>query len=115
MRGNERTVPGRFEGVTADLANRTLGGAVSAHRVFAGRPLSRFVNCGITVIGANADSYDVRLRLRTRVDSVSPSQTRMRTLLEATAASNGGATVHCSSSGALEESIATRVKAELSQ
>lgn len=94
---------------TYDPAHRFLAGVVSAHRAFADRSLSHFVNCGSTLMGPNADSYNVRLHFQTEVDSVNAGEAKVRTLVNATAASDGGITVQCSSRGDLERLIGDRV------
>jgi hypothetical protein len=63
-------------------------------------------------MGPSADSYNVRLRVQTQVDSVSVSSSALRTWVEATGSSSGGA-VRCSSTGRLELMISNQVKALL--
>ncbi|MDP9200352.1 MAG: hypothetical protein M3P26_00245 [Gemmatimonadota bacterium] len=98
-----------------DSTHRFLVGVVSARRAFANRSLSYFVNCGSTLMGPNADSYNVRLHLQTQVDSIGAAEARVRTLVNATAASDGGITVRCSSRGDLERLIVERVTELLAQ
>lgn len=100
---------------TLDPAHRFLRGVVSARRQFANRSLSHWVNCGSTVMGPTADTYNVRLHFQTQVDSTGPAEARVRTLVQTTAASDGGITVQCSSTGDLERVIGDRVSAILIQ
>lgn len=94
---------------TLDPAHRFIVGVVSARRVFANRSLSRFLDCGSTVMGPNADAYNVRLHLQTQVDSTGVAEATVRTLVSATAASDGGITVRCASRGDLERLIVARL------
>lgn len=98
---------------TLDPAHRFVAGAVSVRRSFAGKSLSNFLDCGTSVIGPNANSYNVRVQLQTQVDSVSGSESVVRSLVTASAASEGGITVRCSSKGGLERAIVDRLAAAL--
>ena len=93
-----------------DSAHQILIGVVSAKRTFANAPLSTLLDCGSSVMGPNANSYNVRLHFQNQVDSTDTAQTTLRTLVTATAASDGGVTVRCASSGQVERLIANRVK-----
>ena len=100
---------------TLDPAHRFLAGVVSARRQFANRSLSHFVNCGSTLMGPNANTYNVRLHIQTQVDSTGAAEARVRTVVQATGASDGGITVQCASTGDLERVIGDRVSALLIQ
>ena len=102
-----------LEGI--DTGHRFLVGVVFVRRAFANKPLSYYVNCGSTLVGPNANTYNVRLHLQTQVDSVGPSASSVRTILNATGASDGGITVRCSSTGDVERLIVARVKELLAQ
>lgn len=102
----EMSIPS--EGI--DAAHRHFVGAVSAARKFNGQPMSRFLDCGTTITGARADSYTIQFRFETQVDSVDAETANLRTRLEATGSSAGGASVQCASTGELERQIAVRVK-----
>jgi hypothetical protein len=91
-----------------DSVNRLVSGSARIYRQFLGRPLSRFIDCGTTIVGPSADSYNVLLSVKTQVDSVSPSTSILRTWVEATGSSAGGG-VRCASSGALEHMIEEQV------
>jgi hypothetical protein len=98
-----------------DPTHRFLAGIASARRQFASKPLSHFVNCGSTLVGPNANTYNVRLRIQTEVDSTAPGEARVRTVVQSTGAGDGGTTVRCSSTGDLERMIGDRVSAILIQ
>ena len=95
-----------------DSAHRFVVGSVLANRTFLRSPVSQFVDCGSTLMGPSADVYTVRLRVQTQVDSVSALNTDLRTWVEATGSSSGGA-VRCSSTGRLERMISDQVKSLL--
>ena len=94
---------------TAVPGHRFVAGAVTAHRTFANRTLSHFLDCGSTVVGPNADAYNVRMHVQSQVDSVGAAEASVRTLVSSTAASDGGITVRCASRGDLERLIVDRV------
>lgn len=94
---------------THDTAHRLIAGAVSARRSFANKPLSRFVDCGTTAVGPSANAYNVRLTIQTQVDSAGVGEATIRSLVSATAASDGGITVRCASKGDLERLIVDRL------
>ncbi len=100
---------------TVDPAHRFLAGVASARRQFASKPLSHFVNCGSTLVGPNANTYNVRLHIQTEVDSTGPKEARVRTVVQSTGAGDGGTTVRCSSTGDFERTIGDRVSALLIQ
>ena len=94
---------------TLDPAHRFLSGAVTVRRTFANKPLSHYFDCGSTVMGPNANAYNVRIRVQTQVDSVGSAEAIVRTLVSSTAASDGGITVRCASRGDLERLIVDRI------
>jgi len=94
---------------SVDPTHRFLAGAVTARRTFANKSLSHFLDCGSTVVGPNANAYNVRIHLQSQVDSVAAAEATVRTLVSSTAASEGGITVRCASRGDLEQLIADRV------
>lgn len=89
-------------------------GSLEVHGRFHGKALSRFVNCGVSVMGANADTYNVQVRLSSNVDTTADGRTQLRTMVSASAARNGGSTVSCSSFGTLEKMIADSVQSAVS-
>ena len=94
---------------TLDPAHRFLAGTVTARRAFANKSLSHFVDCGSTAMGPNANSYNVRMHLQSQVDSAGAVEAIVRTLVNSTAASDGGITVRCASRGDLERLIVDRI------
>ena len=93
-----------------DPVHRLVEGSATARRSFANTRLSQFVECGSSVVGPNANSYNVRLNLQTQIDSTADRAAVVRTLMRSTAASDGGINVQCSSSGDLERLIVTRLR-----
>jgi len=92
-----------------DSAQHFVVGSALAYRTFLRSPVSQFVDCGSTITGPSADAYSVRLRVQTQVDSVSASSSDLRTWVEATGSSSGGA-MRCSSTGRLERMISDQVR-----
>ncbi len=80
-------------------------------RSLAGTRLSRYLDCGSTVSMANADHYAVTLQVSTQLAAAGASSTTVATFLQATARPVGtsGEPVSCTSTGALEREIATRI------
>jgi hypothetical protein len=93
-----------------DSAHRYVSGSAMGYRRFLGRPLSQFVDCGTTIVGPSADSYNVYLRIESEVDSATASTSTLRTTVYATGSSGGGSNIRCTSTGALEKQIAEQVK-----
>src|SRR5215210_942577 len=92
-----------------DTLARSVSHSVAANRHFLRRPVSQFVDCGTSITGSNADSYTVRLNVRSSVDSLAASTSTVNSRVDATANTSGG-TKRCSSSGALERLISDQVK-----
>jgi hypothetical protein len=80
-------------------------------------PLSRYIECGTTQIGPNAESYDVQLSVTTRVDPGTPTGARISTTVESAAKPVAFSQEYsrCSSKGELELRIADLVKARLAR
>ncbi|HJQ11806.1 MAG TPA: hypothetical protein VJ840_12335 [Gemmatimonadaceae bacterium] len=93
-----------------DPAHRLFVGNVTAHRRFNSQPLSKYVDCGSSLTGPNADAYDVLMRVQTQVDSVAAGQSLLRTRIEAAGSRAGGTAVRCISTGELERQLSIRVK-----
>ena len=93
-----------------DSAHRFISGSALAYRQFLRRPVSHFVDCGSTIVGPSANTYNVRLRIQSRVDSLTSTTSSIRTRLEATGSSHGGTNVRCVSSGVLERLVSDQVK-----
>jgi hypothetical protein len=79
--------------------------------------LSRYLDCGATQIGANADSYDVHLAITSRVVEGAPGAASIATTLEAAAKPITFAQdyTRCTSRGTLETRLVDLVKAQLRQ
>jgi hypothetical protein len=77
-------------------------------------PLSRYLDCGRTQGGSNADTYEINMTIETVVREGTAGST-LQTSLTATAHSVNfpGAPVRCSSTGELETAIAQGVRARL--
>jgi hypothetical protein len=85
-----------------------------AHGEFAGERLSRWIDCGQSLTGDNATSYEVTLRLGTLIDTSDTGRSIVRTAVNATAIAPGSGTtpVQCATRGALEKRIAALVSAK---
>lgn len=95
-----------------DSAHRFVRGAATAYRQFQRSQVSRFVDCGSSLVGPNADAYHVQLVIESEIDSVSTASSTVRTHVDATG-SGSGTTVRCSTTGSLERLINNQVKALL--
>ena len=95
--------------VAFDSATRSIRGAVSAYRQFLRNPVSRFVDCGTTLVGPNADTHRVDLRIQTQVVAESDTSSSVNTRVEASGTGSTGG-VNCSTTGALEHLINEQVK-----
>jgi hypothetical protein len=83
-----------------------------AHGAFAGERMSRWMDCGSSITGDIATSYEITMRLASVIDSLQTGQSVLHTAVNATAAATGGGTtpVHCRSLGGLEKRIAAGVR-----
>jgi hypothetical protein len=98
--------------VTLDSTHRFVRGAASAYHQFQRSPLSRFFDCGTTLVGPTADTYHLQLVIESQVDSVSDAASVVHTRVGATGSGSGGS-VRCSTTGSLERLINDQVKALL--
>ena len=101
---------------TRDQATRTIGNEGTRLRRQLGRtPLSRYIDCGNSQIGANADSYDVHLSVVTRLAAADGGATAVTTTLEAMAkpANFPGDFARCHSRNELESRIMDAIRARL--
>ena len=82
-----------------------------AHASFAGERMSRWLECGSTMTGDIATTYEITLRLGTLIDTSASGRSIIRTAVSASAIAPGSGTtpVQCSSRGALERRIAALV------
>ena len=99
-----------------DATHTIANGGLKTRRVLGDAPLSRYIDCGTTQIGENADSYEVFLTLTTHVDEdASSGLSLMRTTFEAMARPIAFSREYsrCSSKGVLEKKLAEAVQAQL--
>lgn len=118
-----RILPSVFDSVgipvvTIDQARKTIGNSGWKTRARLGKaPLSRYLDCGNTQIGPNADSYDVLLSVLTTVTPEGANGAAITTIVEAQAkpVTYNQAYSRCSSKGGIEIRIAELVKARLAR
>ena len=94
--------------------HRLTSGVIKVRRTLGGVNLSRYVECGRSTMGPNADSYFISLKVET-VLSGSGTATVVQSALQATGegVGNGGQTMRCSSTGELENRIGDRLQKRL--
>jgi hypothetical protein len=101
----------------ADEATHTIGnGGLKIRRELGKVALSRYIDCGTTQIGENADSYEVYLTVTSHVDEEpTAGLSILRTTFEAMARPIAFSRdyARCSSKGELEKRIAEAVKSQL--
>jgi len=99
----------------ADAARRMIATQyIHAHTNFAGERLSRWLECGTTMTGDIATSYEITLRFGTLIDTSVAGRSVIRTAVTATAIAPGSGTtpVECSTRGTLERRIAALVSSK---
>jgi hypothetical protein len=99
-----------------DPTHTIANGGLKTRRILGQTSLSRYIDCGTTQIGENADSYDVYLTVTTRIDEEPTSGLSiLRTTFEAMARPIAFSRdyARCSSKGELEKRIAAAVNAQL--
>ena len=84
------------------------------HRI-GNKPMSDFLDCGVTAMGARTATNRMYISLITVVDSMRPNSTRIRSTVEASArdlsAASSSRPLHCSSTGKLERMLIDSVVA----
>jgi hypothetical protein len=100
--------------VAFDSTRRTIQGSASAYRRFLRSSVSRFVDCGSTIVGPSADSYRVQLSVESQVEALSDTTSSLHTRVDASAAGGSG-TIHCSTTGSLERLVNSQVAELLGQ
>jgi hypothetical protein len=118
-----RILPSVFDSMsvpvaTIDQVRKTIGNPSWKTRARLGKaPLSRYLDCGNTQIGPNADSYDVLLSVLTTVTPEGANGATLTTIVEAQAkpVTYNQAYSRCSSKGGIEMRIAELVKARLAR
>lgn len=116
-----RILPSVFDSVsipvnTIDPSRKQVGNSGFKIRARLGKaPLSRYLDCGNTQIGPNADSYDVMLTVMTTVSPEGSTGAVLSTTVDAQAkpVTYNQAYSHCSSKGGIEIRISDLVKARL--
>jgi hypothetical protein len=101
-----------------DPGAHTLGIENQKVRVKLGTtPLSRYLDCGQTQIGPNADEYQVLLTVVTRVQASTAGGSTLGTLVDAVAKpiAFNQEYARCATKGMLEQRIADAVKKQLSR
>ena len=87
-----------------------------AHSSFAGERMSRWLECGSTLTGDSATTYEITLRVGSLLDTSEVGRTIVRSAVSATAIATGTRTtpVQCNSRGSLEKRIAALVASKSS-
>jgi hypothetical protein len=96
----EPTLDGRSW--TARLASH------SATRRIGPQAMSRFLECGSSISGLNADVYSIQLSVQTALEAVGDGTTRVHSRVEAVAVNRSGVSSNalpCSSTGQLERRL----------
>jgi hypothetical protein len=98
-----------------DTMNMRLGSGSFHPSRIGGRRLSRYLDCGRGMTGANADTYRVTVSLVTWVSERSGGGTQVHTAIDASAKARdvNSYPVNCSSKGVLEREIAELTAAVL--
>ena len=94
--------------VAFDSTTRSIRGAANAYRQFLRNPVSRFVDCGTTLVGPNADTYRVELRVESQVVAVTDTTSSIQTRVDASGTGSVGR-VGCSTTGSLERLVNNQV------
>jgi hypothetical protein len=91
-----------------DTVNMRLGSGSFHPSRIGGKRLSRYLDCGRGMTGANADIYRVTVSLVTWVSAQSGGRTQIHTAIQANAKARdvNSYPVNCSSKGILEREIA---------
>jgi NAD(P)-dependent dehydrogenase (short-subunit alcohol dehydrogenase family) len=101
-----------------DAQTRLIGNSgLKVRRRLGKTSLSRFLECGSSQIGPNADEYEVTLSVLSRVHAPDSSKTTVTTTVDASAKGLqfGGQSAGCSSKAALEARLHEALKAELAK
>lgn len=105
-----------IETPTVDAVSYTMGNPGTRITRIAGTRLSSFLDCGIGILGPNADRYEVNLQLMVQLAGYPAGGTLVRTTLDAYARprDTSGDPIHCASQRTLEARIMQLIAAELS-
>jgi hypothetical protein len=117
-----RALPAAYDSLgisvqTLDPVKHRIGNdGVALRRRLKTTPLSRFIDCGSTQLGPNADDYDVRLAVLTEIHAVEGGTAVTTTLLASARPANYAQDPSsCSSRGVLEQRIIDVVRARLAR
>ncbi|MEO8335344.1 MAG: hypothetical protein ABI664_10245 [bacterium] len=116
-------MPGAFEALSIPISavdsldHSIANDGLKLRRQLGKTPLSRFIDCGSTQIGENADSYDVHFTIRVQLKPEEGGMTKLETMFEAMAkpVSFSRDYSRCTTRGVLETRLADAVKAQLAQ
>ncbi|HEX4935034.1 MAG TPA: hypothetical protein VFV33_17730 [Gemmatimonadaceae bacterium] len=87
-------------------------------RRFAGRPISRWLNCGSGITGLNADNWRVYITAYAFADAADSASTTLRLAMVGGAQDvqgNSTQPVACGSTGAFESMVADKIKSRIAQ
>lgn len=101
---------------SVDTGTHTISnGGLKLRRVLGSTPLGRYIDCGSTQVGENADSYDVYLTVVSQVEEDANGLAVLRTTFESMARpiSFSREYSRCSSRGELERRLAAGVMEQL--
>ena len=118
-----RVMPGVYQSMkipltTLDQASHTVGNeGFKALKQLDGVPLSKYIECGTTQIGPNADSYDVHLSIVSQLVTVDNGTTKLTTILQASARPLAYAQEYsrCSTKGVFEAKLVDAVNIALAK
>jgi hypothetical protein len=118
-----RAMPGVYQTLkipltTLDQQTHTIGNeGLKALKNLGGVPLSKYLDCGNSQIGPNADSYDVHLSIVSQLVANANGTTKLVTNLVASARPLAYAQEysHCSSKGVLEAKLVDELNAALAK
>lgn len=118
-----RILPSVFDSLSIPVtsllpATKTIGNPQFKTRQRLGKVvMSKYLDCGATQIGPNADSYDIVLNVSTNVVANGPAESTVTTTFEAMArpATISQAYSRCTSKGLFETRLTEIVKARLSK
>ena len=85
---------------------------ITARSTLGDARMSTYLRCGEGIAGAFADTYRIRMNIRTQLSRVAGDSTMVQTVVAATATPVQGAasgTVECTSTGMLEQAIRRRL------
>jgi hypothetical protein len=103
---------------TIDPARFVMGAeGVKVRQRLGKAPLSRYLDCGQTQIGPNADSYDVMLTVMVQLQKNVPGATSVSTTVDATAKpiAYSQSASECSTKGTLEKALLAILQAPIAK